>query len=90
MLFFPCCIFYLYSLKITKLDLKPNYDFASPLVGLKPAVVHRDINSRNVLVNAEGNCVIGDFGFAMQVCGSSVVGEGDGDNSTITDVSLTL
>lgn len=60
-----------------------------PLVGLKPAVVHRDINSRNVLVNAEGNCVIGDFGFAMQVCGSSVVGEGDGDNSTITDVSLT-
>ncbi|XP_041459768.1 bone morphogenetic protein receptor type-2-like [Lytechinus variegatus] len=54
--------------------------------GLKPAVVHRDINSRNVLVNAEGNCVIGDFGFAMKVCGSSVVGEADGDNSTITDV----
>ncbi|XP_063951990.1 bone morphogenetic protein receptor type-2-like [Lytechinus pictus] len=54
--------------------------------GLKPAVVHRDINSRNVLVNAEGNCIIGDFGFAMKVCGSSVVGEADGDNSTITDV----
>ncbi|XP_071493800.1 uncharacterized protein [Diadema antillarum] len=52
----------------------------------KPAVVHRDINSRNILVNAEGNCVIGDFGFAMKVCGSSVVGEADGDNSTITDV----
>ncbi|XP_038058132.1 bone morphogenetic protein receptor type-2-like [Patiria miniata] len=52
----------------------------------RPAIVHRDINSRNVLVKSDLTCVIGDFGFAMKVFGSSVVREGDEDNSTITDV----
>ena len=66
-----------------------SYMFVVSFTGChKPAVVHRDINSRNILVNPDGTCVVGDFGFAMKVCGSSVVGEGDGDNSTITDVSL--
>ncbi|XP_033624844.1 bone morphogenetic protein receptor type-2-like [Asterias rubens] len=52
----------------------------------RPAIVHRDINSRNILVKSDLTCVIGDFGFAMKVFGSSVVREGDEDNSTITDV----
>ncbi|XP_022088502.1 bone morphogenetic protein receptor type-2-like [Acanthaster planci] len=52
----------------------------------RPAIVHRDINSRNILVKSDLTCVIGDFGFAMKVFGSSVVRDGDEDNSTITDV----
>ena len=54
----------------------------------RPAIVHRDINSRNILVKSDLTCVIGDFGFAMKVFGSSVVRDGDEDNSTITDVSV--
>ncbi|PIK46054.1 putative bone morphogenetic protein receptor type-2 [Apostichopus japonicus] len=52
----------------------------------KPAVVHRDINSRNILVRTDGTCCIGDFGFAMKVCGASIVRDGNQDNSNITDV----
>lgn len=54
----------------------------------KPAVVHRDINSRNILVRTDGTCCIGDFGFAMKVCGASIVRDGNQDNSNITDVSF--
>ncbi|XP_071943496.1 uncharacterized protein [Antedon mediterranea] len=52
---------------------------------VKPAIVHRDINSRNILVRPNGACVIGDLGFAMKVSGSRLVGEDD-DTSSLTDV----
>lgn len=32
----------------------------------KPAIAHRDIKSRNILVNRNGECVIGGFGSAVQ------------------------
>ena len=54
----------------------------------RPAVVHRDVNSRNILVKPDYVCVLGDFGFSMKVAGAQVVRDGDGDPSTITDVSL--
>lgn len=31
----------------------------------KPPIAHRDLNSRNVLVQSDGTCCISDFGFAM-------------------------
>ncbi|XP_072021284.1 uncharacterized protein [Amphiura filiformis] len=52
----------------------------------RPAVVHRDLNSRNILVKSDQVCVLGDFGFSMKVAGAQVVRDGDGDPSTITDV----
>lgn len=35
----------------------------------KPAICHRDLNSRNVLVKADLTCIICDFGFAMKTYG---------------------
>lgn len=37
--------------------------------GDKLSYVHRDFNSRNLLVNSDKTCVLADFGFAMQVSG---------------------
>nr|AVK72319.1 type II Bmp receptor [Isodiametra pulchra] len=36
----------------------------------KPAVVHRDFNSRNILVKSDGTCAISDLGFAVKVRGA--------------------
>ncbi|XP_055841131.1 bone morphogenetic protein receptor type-2 [Episyrphus balteatus] len=37
---------------------------------LKPCIAHRDLNTRNILVNADLSCSIADFGFALKVFGS--------------------
>lgn len=37
---------------------------------LKPCIAHRDLNTRNILVNADLSCCIADFGFALKVFGS--------------------
>lgn len=35
----------------------------------KPSIVHRDFNSRNILVKSDLTCVISDFGFALKTFG---------------------
>ncbi|XP_073708193.1 bone morphogenetic protein receptor type-2a [Garra rufa] len=52
----------------------------------KPAVSHRDLNSRNVLVKTDGSCVISDFGLSMILTGKGPSGHGDEDNSAISEV----
>jgi len=53
----------------------------------KPAVSHRDLNSRNVLVKTDGSCVISDFGLSMILTGKKPPGHGEEDNSAISEVS---
>ncbi|XP_066521200.1 bone morphogenetic protein receptor type-2a isoform X2 [Hoplias malabaricus] len=52
----------------------------------KPAVSHRDLNSRNVLVKADGCCVISDFGLAMTLTGKKQSGQAEEDNTAISEV----
>lgn len=33
----------------------------------KPAIAHRDLKSRNILVKTDGECCIGDLGFALKL-----------------------
>lgn len=60
--------------------------FFSLLDVYKPAVSHRDLNSRNVLVKTDGSCVISDFGLSMILTGKRPPGHGDEDNSAISEV----
>ncbi|KAG9277625.1 bone morphogenetic protein receptor type-2-like [Astyanax mexicanus] len=52
----------------------------------KPAVSHRDLNSRNVLVKADGCCVISDFGLSMTLTGKKQPGQAEEDNTAISEV----
>lgn len=52
----------------------------------KPAVSHRDLNSRNVLVKNDGTCVISDFGLSMKLTGNRVVRPGEEENAAISEV----
>ncbi|KAL0985668.1 hypothetical protein UPYG_G00160260 [Umbra pygmaea] len=52
----------------------------------KPAVSHRDLNSRNVLVRSDGTCVISDFGLSMKLTGNRLVRPGEEDNAAISEV----
>nr|XP_020666012.1 bone morphogenetic protein receptor type-2 [Pogona vitticeps] len=52
----------------------------------KPAVSHRDLNSRNVLVKNDGTCVISDFGLSMKLTGNRLVRPGEEDNAAISEV----
>lgn len=52
----------------------------------KPAVAHRDLTSRNVLVRADLSCVLADFGLSMKLTGTRSSRSGDEDTMTISDV----
>ncbi|XP_068575968.1 LOW QUALITY PROTEIN: bone morphogenetic protein receptor type-2-like [Cebidichthys violaceus] len=52
----------------------------------KPAVSHRDLNSRNVLVKADGTCVIIDFGLSMKLTGNRPARHGEEENTAISEV----
>lgn len=52
----------------------------------KPAVSHRDLNSRNVLVKNDGMCVISDFGLSMKLTGNRLVRPGEEENAAISEV----
>uniref|UniRef100_A0A667X8T6 receptor protein serine/threonine kinase n=1 Tax=Myripristis murdjan TaxID=586833 RepID=A0A667X8T6_9TELE len=52
----------------------------------KPAVSHRDLNSRNILVKADGTCVIIDFGLSMKLTGHRPARHGEEENAAISEV----
>ncbi|XP_069010602.1 bone morphogenetic protein receptor type-2-like [Embiotoca jacksoni] len=52
----------------------------------KPAVAHRDLTSRNVLVRADLSCVLADFGLSMRLTGSRPCRHGDDDTMAISEV----
>ncbi|KAM4608729.1 bone morphogenetic protein receptor type-2-like [Polymixia lowei] len=52
----------------------------------KPAVSHRDVNSRNILVRGDLSCVLSDFGLSMRLTGNSLHRHGDEDNAAISEV----
>lgn len=52
----------------------------------KAAVSHRDLNSRNILVKADGTCVIIDFGLSMKLTGNRPARHGEEENAAISEV----
>lgn len=54
----------------------------------KPAVSHRDLNSRNVLVKTDGTCVIIDFGLSMKLTGNRPARHGEEENAAISEVRV--
>ncbi|GFT27346.1 bone morphogenetic protein receptor type-2 [Nephila pilipes] len=55
----------------------------------KPCVVHRDVTSRNILVKSDGTCMLCDFGFAIQISGSTYVLNGEevkAEETSLADV----
>lgn len=52
----------------------------------KPAVAHRDVTSRNVLIRADLSCVLADFGLSMRLTGSRPCCPGDDDTMAISEV----
>lgn len=52
----------------------------------KPAVAHRDVTSRNVLVRADLSCVLADFGLSMRLTGNRPCRSGDDDTLAISEV----
>lgn len=56
----------------------------------KHAIVHRDINSRNILVRPDLTCAIADMGFAMKIRGSKLIRNGveeHAEDGSLRDVS---
>lgn len=59
----------------------------------KPAIAHRDFNSRNIMVTEDNTCVVVDFGFAMRIDGCHFYRNGQETNAeqtSLSDVSLDL
>ncbi|XP_069388744.1 bone morphogenetic protein receptor type-2-like isoform X2 [Paralichthys olivaceus] len=52
----------------------------------KPAVAHRDVTSRNVLVRDDLSCVLADFGLSMRLTGHRPCRPGDDDTVAISEV----
>ncbi|KAG8195405.1 hypothetical protein JTE90_001417 [Oedothorax gibbosus] len=55
----------------------------------KPCIVHRDVTSRNILVKMDGTCMLCDFGFAIQISGSTYVLNGTevkAEETSLSDV----
>lgn len=55
----------------------------------KPCVSHRDLNTRNILVNADLSCSLCDLGFAMKIIGSKYYQNGEeqhAETKSINDV----
>ncbi|KAI8497057.1 Bone morphogenetic protein receptor type-2 [Branchiostoma belcheri] len=55
----------------------------------KPAVAHRDLTSRNILVKADGSCALSDLGFAMRLTGNRICNPGQEDTAHITEHNTT-
>ena len=52
----------------------------------KPAIAHRDFNTRNIMVRPDLTCVICDMGFAMKI--ARAVYQDEGEMTSLTDVSV--
>ncbi|CAG5128855.1 unnamed protein product, partial [Candidula unifasciata] len=55
----------------------------------KPAIAHRDLNTRNILVNPDLTCLIADLGFSVGMIGSKIIKNGVAENAeqaTLADV----
>ncbi|XP_011505066.1 PREDICTED: uncharacterized protein LOC105367910 [Ceratosolen solmsi marchali] len=55
----------------------------------KPCIAHRDMNSRNILIKADGSCCICDLGLAVQISGSKYFSNGEeqhAETKSINDV----
>lgn len=56
---------------------------------MKPCIAHRDMNSRNILIKADGSCCICDLGLAVQISGSKYFSNGEeqhAETKSINDV----
>lgn len=56
---------------------------------IKPCIAHRDMNSRNILIKADGTCCICDLGLAVQISGSKYFVNGEeqhAETKSINDV----
>jgi serine/threonine protein kinase len=59
---------------------------------VKPAIAHRDLSSRNILVRWDLTCVVCDLSFSMKIMGAHFVRNGQEENaeeSSLTDVGYT-
>ncbi|XP_048261721.1 bone morphogenetic protein receptor type-2 isoform X2 [Bombus affinis] len=53
----------------------------------KPCIAHRDINSRNILIKADGTCCICDLGLAVQISGSKYYSNGEAQHAEIKSIN---
>ncbi|CAL8265731.1 unnamed protein product [Lota lota] len=51
----------------------------------KPAVCHRDINSRNILVRGDLSCVLSDFGLSMSLTRTGLPPQGEEEHCAISE-----
>ncbi|XP_050448402.1 bone morphogenetic protein receptor type-2 [Cataglyphis hispanica] len=53
----------------------------------KPCIAHRDINSRNILIKADGTCCICDLGLAVQISGSKYYSNGEEQHAELKSIN---